>query len=69
MAAMKTISRAEFHRRLMFAEYASKAGKASQASGKAHRWTREDGLNWGRLGGQCARDNRLRTTRAKETRA
>lgn len=47
---------AEQMRRIMFKEYASKAGKASQASGRGHRWTKEDAQRWGRLGGQCSRD-------------
>lgn len=44
---------AERARRVMFADYAAKAGRASQASGKGHRWSTEDAKHWGRLGGQC----------------
>jgi len=38
----------------MFADYATKAGRASQASGRGHRWSAADAKHWGRLGGQCA---------------
>jgi hypothetical protein len=60
---MKPISRAEFHRRLMFAENAGKAGRASQASRRGHQWTAEDAKHWGRLGGQCTRDLKARRAR------
>ncbi len=58
MAPVKHPSAAEQMRRIMLKEYASKAGKASQASGRGHRWTADDAKRWGRLGGQCARDNK-----------
>jgi hypothetical protein len=50
-----TVTRAEAARRAVFADYAAKAGRRSQASGKGHRWTRADAVWWGRLGGQCSR--------------
>jgi hypothetical protein len=56
---------AEQARRQMLAEYAQKAGRASQASGRGHRWSRTDARHWGRLGGQCTQELRRRRTRCR----
>lgn len=56
MGRTVTVTRAEQVRRIMLADYAAKAGRASQASGHGHRWTTDDAQHWGRLGGQCSRD-------------
>jgi hypothetical protein len=65
LSALSPLSRAEFHRRLMFAEYASKGGKASQAKRRGHRWTAEDAKRWGRLGGQCMQEQKRRSEHPK----
>jgi hypothetical protein len=52
------LTAAERARREMLGDYAAKAGRASQASGRGHRWSSEDAKHWGRLGGQCSRDMR-----------
>jgi len=59
----RALSAAEIARRAMFADYASKAGRAAQASGRAHHYTSNEAKHWGRLGGQCAQENRRRRTR------